>query len=168
MWSPKGCFGNDVWWTRLTTIVRNSTQPWSSLRRLAFAKGKIGSTNSLLRRRNISIRVCISSPQCFSCPSRWYVDTEDDKEESPRHRTSLWKAGCDASADFLVESFSFTVAYVDLDIAGKRMAEIDAQQFSCHWPRDDESMLPIVTSIVDTSAKCILVTGSLQQCISKM
>jgi hypothetical protein len=63
---------------------------------------------------------------------------------------------CDASNDFLVEPFSFTIAYVDPDIAGKRVGENNTQLFSWHWPGDDESILPIVTSIVDTTILSIV------------
>ena len=63
---------------------------------------------------------------------------------------------CDASNDFLVEPFSFTIAYVDPDIAGKRVGENNTQLFSWHWPGDDESILPIVTSIVDMSILSIV------------
>jgi len=38
---------------------------------------------------------------------------------------------------------------VDPDIPGKRVGENHTQLFSWHWPADDESILPIVTSIVD-------------------
>jgi len=58
---------------------------------------------------------------------------------------------CDPSTDFLVEPFSFTIAYVDPNIAGKRVGEYNTQLFSWHWPGDDESILPIVTSFVNTS-----------------
>jgi hypothetical protein len=58
---------------------------------------------------------------------------------------------CDASKDFIVKQYSFTIAYVDPDIAGKRVGETNTQLFSWHWPGDDESMLPIDTSIVDTT-----------------
>jgi len=64
--------------------------------------------------------------------------------------------GCDASNDFLVEPFSFTNGYVDPDIAGKRVGENNTQLFSWHWPGDDESILLIVTSIVDTTILSIV------------
>jgi len=51
--------------------------------------------------------------------------------------------------DFLVEPFSFTIAYVDPDIAGKRVGKNNTQQCTWCWPGDDELILPIVTSIVD-------------------
>ena len=38
---------------------------------------------------------------------------------------------------------------MDPDIAGKRVGENNTQLFSWHWPGDDESILLIVTSIVD-------------------
>ena len=56
-----------------------------------------------------------------------------------------------ASNNFLVEPFRFTIAYVDPDIAGKRVGENHTQLFSWHWPGDDESLLPVVTSSVDTT-----------------
>jgi hypothetical protein len=63
---------------------------------------------------------------------------------------------CDASNNFLVEPFSFTIAYVDPDIAGKRVGENNTQLFSWHWPADVESILLIVTSIIDTTILSIV------------
>jgi hypothetical protein len=63
---------------------------------------------------------------------------------------------CDVSKDFLVEPFSFTITYVDPDIAGKRVGENNTQRLSWHWPGDDESILLIVTSIVDTTILSIV------------
>jgi len=40
---------------------------------------------------------------------------------------------------------------VDPYIAGKRAAENNTELFSWHWPWDDESILPIVTSNFDTT-----------------
>jgi len=40
---------------------------------------------------------------------------------------------------------------VDPNIAGKRVGENNTQLFSSHWPGDDELILPILTSIVDTT-----------------
>jgi len=45
---------------------------------------------------------------------------------------------------------------VDPDIAGKRVGENNTQLFSWHWPGDDESILPIVTSIVNTTILLIV------------
>jgi len=45
---------------------------------------------------------------------------------------------------------------VDPDIAGKRVGENNTQLFSWHWPGDNESILPIVTSIVDTTILSIV------------
>ena len=56
---------------------------------------------------------------------------------------------CEHSNDILGEPFSFIIAYVDPDIAGKRVGENNTPLSSWHWPRDDELILPIVTSIVD-------------------
>jgi hypothetical protein len=38
---------------------------------------------------------------------------------------------------------------VDPNIGGKKVGEYCTQLFSWHWTGDDESILPIVTSIVD-------------------
>jgi len=56
----------------------------------------------------------------------------------------------------IVEPYSFTVAYTDPNIAGKRMAETSSQQFSWCWPGDDESILSIVTSILDSTILWIM------------
>jgi len=45
---------------------------------------------------------------------------------------------------------------VDPDIAGKRVGENNTQLFSWHRPGEDESILPIVTSIVDTTILSIV------------
>lgn len=58
---------------------------------------------------------------------------------------------CDASTDILVQSFSFAIACVDPVIAGNRVGEDNPQVVSWHWPRDNESILPIVSSIVETT-----------------
>jgi len=63
---------------------------------------------------------------------------------------------CDSSNYSLVAPFSFTITYVDPDIAGKRVGENNTQLFSWHWPGDDASILPIVTSIVDTTILSIV------------
>jgi hypothetical protein len=68
---------------------------------------------------------------------------------------------CDAWNDFLVEPFSFTIAYVDPDFAGKKVGENNTQPFSWHWPGDDESILPIVTSIIDTTILSIVNAATL-------
>jgi len=67
------------------------------------------------------------------------------------HRCSWIKARCDVSAHFVVQPLSFTIACVDPDIAGMRLGETNTQLFSWYWPGDDESVLPMVTSIVDTT-----------------
>ena len=45
---------------------------------------------------------------------------------------------------------------MDPDIAGKRVGENNTQLFSWQWPGDDESILPIVTSIVYTTILSIV------------
>jgi len=49
-----------------------------------------------------------------------------------------------------------TIAHVDPDIAGKRVGENNIQLLSWHWPADDELILPIVTSLIDTTILSIL------------
>ena len=66
---------------------------------------------------------------------------------------------CDALNDFLVEPFSFPIAYVDRDIGGKRLGENNTQLFSWHWPGDDELILPIITSIIATTILSIVNTA---------
>jgi len=66
------------------------------------------------------------------------------------------KVRCDASIDFLVKPSSIIIPYVDPDIAGKRVGETNIQLFSWHWPGDDESILPIVSSIIDTTIVLIV------------
>jgi len=58
--------------------------------------------------------------------------------------------------DFLVEPSSFTVTYADPDIDGKRVGVTNTQLFSWHWPGDDESIISIVTSIVDMTIVSIV------------
>jgi len=77
------------------------------------------------------------------CPYRsWWEDTSGP-------RFSPMKVHCDASTDFLAEPFSFNIACVDPNVAGKRVHEHNIQLFSSHWPGDDESILLIVTSNVN-------------------
>ena len=145
----KGRLWNGSCQARLTSMVRNSRQHWMTSRRLAFAEQRTGS-NKLSLSRAISYKsVCISSPQCSIWSSWLGVDTEDVEEETLGHRTSPIMERCGASTDLLVEPSSFDITYVDPDIAGMRVGESNTQVFSWHWPGDDESILPIVTSIVD-------------------
>jgi len=65
------------------------------------------------------------------------------------HRSLLITVSCDALTDFHTEPLIFTIAYVDPDIAGKRVIEHNTQLFSGHWCGDDESILPIVTSVAE-------------------
>jgi len=63
---------------------------------------------------------------------------------------------CDASTDFLVDPFIHTISYVDRDTAGKRVGEHNTQLFSWLWPGNDESILAIVTSTIDTTMLSIV------------
>jgi hypothetical protein len=78
------------------------------------------------------------------------------REKTFSHRSWPIEVRCDALNDFLVEQFSFTIAYVDPDIAGKKVGETNTQLSSWHWTADDESILLIVTSIVDTTILSIV------------
>jgi hypothetical protein len=62
----------------------------------------------------------------------------------------------DTPTNFFVEPFRFTIVYVDHDIAGKRVGETNTLLFSWHWPVDDELILQIVTSIVNTTILSIV------------
>jgi len=66
------------------------------------------------------------------------------------HRSSPIKVRCDALTDFPDKPFDITIAYVDPDIAGERVVVNNSDLFSWHWRGDDESILRIVTSVVDT------------------
>ncbi|KAF8544586.1 hypothetical protein BDD12DRAFT_872549 [Trichophaea hybrida] len=85
-----------------------------------------------------------------------HVDTEDDKKETLGHKSLPIKARCDASTDYLVQPLSFTIAYMDSNVTGKRMGENNTQLFSSHRPGNDESILWIVTSIIDTTILLIV------------
>jgi len=137
-------------------MVRNSRQHWTSSRRLAFADRRLGSKKPRLSRGNLCTLVFISSPRCFFRSSWWCVDPEDDEEGTSGHRSPPIKVRCDASNYYHVEPFRLTIVYVDPDIAGKRVGENNTQLFSWHWPGDDKSILPIVTSIVDTTILSIV------------
>jgi len=58
---------------------------------------------------------------------------------------------CNSLTVSLVKPFSFNIPHVDAKFAGKRVGEYNTQLFSWHWPGDDESILLIVESIVDTT-----------------
>jgi hypothetical protein len=60
-------------------------------------------------------------------------------------RTSPIMVLCNVSTDSRIVAFSFTITFVDPDIAGKRVGETNTQLFSWHWSREDESILRIVT-----------------------
>jgi len=129
---------------------------WTSSRRGTFHKGRIRSKKPLPRRANLCTLGCISSPRCFICPSWWCVDPEDDVEETSAYRSSPIKVRYDVSTDYIVEPFSFTITYMDPDIAGKSVHENNTQLLWWHWPGDDESILTIVTSIINTTTLSIV------------
>jgi hypothetical protein len=76
------------------------------------------------------------------------VDPEDNKEETSGHRALPINVHYDASNIFHVKAFKLTIAFVGPDMARKRVCENTAQVFPWHWPGDDASILPILTSIV--------------------
>jgi hypothetical protein len=51
---------------------------------------------------------------------------------------------------------NFNVPYVNPNIGGQRVGENHIELLSGNWPGDDESMLPIVTSIVNTTINSIV------------
>jgi hypothetical protein len=57
--------------------------------------------------------------------------------------------GYDALTNLIFKPFRSTIAHVDPNIAGKLLGEINAQEFSWHWPGDEASIHARVTSIVD-------------------
>jgi len=69
-------------------------------------------------------------------------------EETSGHSSSLVQPCCDTLTDIHVDPFLFAIAYVDPNIAGKRVGETNTQLFSWQRPGDDDDILPIVTSIV--------------------
>jgi hypothetical protein len=71
------------------------------------------------------------------------------------YRSLLIEVCCDASLDLVVEPFRFSIAYLDSDIAGKRESEIHNHLVIWHWPENDVSILPIVTSIINTNISSI-------------
>jgi len=105
---------------------------------------------------NSSTLVHVSLPWCFSCSSWWCVDTAEDEEGTSGHRSPPINVSWNALVDFLVKPFSFTIAYVHPNIAGKSVGENNTQLFSWDWPGDDESTLPIHTSIVNTTIFSIM------------
>lgn len=57
----------------------------------------------------------------------------------------------DTSTAFLVVPSSFTISYVDPNVAAKKVDGNISLLFSWHWPGYDELRLSIVTSIIDMS-----------------
>jgi len=142
--------------TRLASMIRDLRQHLTSLRKLAFAEGKINSKKPWLRRGNLYTLLCISLPQCYSSYFWWCVGIEDNDEETSGHRPSPIRVHWDTSTNFLVEPFRFIIAYVDPNIAGKRVGENHTQLFCRRWPGDDEMIPPIVISIIDTTILSIV------------
>jgi len=151
IWYLKGRYGHGTWQPSLTWMARNSSLHWLCCLRLSFAKGRIWSMKPSPIWQNSSTVVCIPSPRCFFCSSWGCVFIEDNKELTSGHRSSPIKPCSDALTEFVVDPFCFNIAYGDCDIAGKKDGENNTLLFSWHWPGDDESIIPIVTSIVDTS-----------------
>jgi hypothetical protein len=57
----------------------------------------------------------------------------------------------DALTTFLVNPCSYTITYLNPDIAGKRVGEYYTSLISWHRPGADESLLTIVTSTANTT-----------------
>jgi len=130
-----------------------------SLGKLAFTEGGIELTKPQLSSGNSYPLVLISSPQCSNSSCWWCLDREDDKEESSDQRSSPTMVHCNASTDFLFKPFSFIIAYVDPDVAGKTVVENNTHLCSYHWPGDDELIFPIVTTIDHTTVLLIVNTA---------
>jgi len=152
MWLLKRPIGNGSWQTRSLTTVRNPRQHAMSFRMFAFSDGGLVSMKPPLRIGNSFKLVYISTPRCFFCSCWWCLAAEENKEETSGHRSSPMEALWDCLTDFLVEPIIFTIAFVDPDIAGKRVGENNCPLFSCCWPADGESILPIVLLIIDTTS----------------
>ena len=149
IWHLNGRFVYDTWQIRLWWRIRNWRQHWMSSLRLAFADDILGLTKPQLGCGRSCTLVCISSPQCMCCSSWWCLDTEDNKEETSGHRNTPIRVFRDFMTYFLLKPLSFTISSVYLDIAGKGVGENNTQLFALNWPGDEESILRIVTTIVD-------------------
>jgi len=57
---------------------------------------------------------------------------------------------------FLANPCSYTITYMDPDIAVKRLCQNTTEVHSCHCPADHESWIPILTSIVDMTTFSIM------------
>jgi len=118
IWHQKGRVGNSTWQTGLSPLVRSSKKHWTSYWWLAIAERTIESMESQLRSGISSMLVWISLPRCFFCSSWWCADSEDDKEETSGHRSCLITLRFHALTDFHVAPCSFTITYVNPEIAG--------------------------------------------------
>ena len=156
IWSLNGHFGNVSWQTRRTVMVRHSRKHWTLLQRLVFAQGSIGSKKYWIGRGTLCTLVCVTLHQCFISSSWWCLDREVNWEENLGHRYSPIQVRCNASTGFHVEPCSFTIAYVDPDIAWKRVGNSNPQRQLWQWPGDDNSILRIVTLILDMTALSFL------------
>jgi len=103
--------------------------------------------------------VWMSSPQYCICSSWWCVDWEDDEEVTSGNRSSSIIGRCDALTVILIAPFILTLSSVDPDTAGNRVGANSTLLFWLHWPGDDESILPIVTTIVDTTTMSIVTSA---------
>jgi len=144
-----GHFWNGTWQTRLTMIVANWRQRWMRSHWLGFTEGGIGWKKPQPRRGNSCTLVWISSPPRFDYSTWWGIHSGEDEEETSGGWCSPIQARTHSSTDCLAQAFTFTIAYVDPVIPGMRVVENTTKVFSLHWPREDESMLLLVTSIID-------------------
>jgi hypothetical protein len=63
---------------------------------------------------------------------------------------------CDASTYFVVQWFHFSIAYEHPDVARKKVGEHNTQLLKWRWPGDDELILPMVTSIINSTIASIV------------
>lgn len=69
------------------------------------------------------------------------------------------KVHYDVLTDFLVQPLSCTIAYLDPDIAEKRLGGNNPLLLSWHGPRDSDSILLTVISIVYTTILSVINTA---------
>jgi len=67
------------------------------------------------------------------------------------------KVDWDALTAHLVEPLTFTIAYVNPNVAEKRVGENNTQLFALYWPGVDESILQRITSVVNTTILLIVI-----------
>jgi len=83
---------------------------------------------------------------------------EDNQDETSGHSSLFITVLCNLLTDYLLKQCSFTHPYMRPKGAGKTVGDDYKLLFSLHWPEDDKSILPIVSSVDDTTFLSILNT----------